>query len=164
MRGFSLIELMVVIAIVALLAAVAVPTYKDYTIKAKVSRAFTVLQVFKEKAEIYFTTRGSFPNSVSDLGYSNGGSVNPSNGYGTAALNTADVYEAGLFNGTCSGSLGPCVWVMLDTYLIGAAAPGILGLILTTSNNSVLSWQCYTRTAVNTIPAKYLPTGCMQLP
>lgn len=59
--AFSLIELMVVIAIVALLAAVAVPTYKNYVAKSQISTGFSVASPYINKAIMYYNTTGQFP-------------------------------------------------------------------------------------------------------
>lgn len=66
--GFSLIELMVVIAIVALLSAVAVPAYQDYIRKAKISGAISTLGNLAVKAQIHYDTYGSFATDQSAYG------------------------------------------------------------------------------------------------
>jgi prepilin-type N-terminal cleavage/methylation domain-containing protein len=161
--GFSLIELMVVIAIVGVLAGVAIPAYKAYSIKSKVSSAMVTLQYFRNEVEKYYTARNTYPTNVGALGYANGGSINPSNGYGTAALNSGVVTEAGLYNGACatvnSVTVGPCVWVGINQSVIQTSVPGFLGFYLTESGGS-LKWSCYTIPA-NPIPTQYLPTGCI---
>jgi len=60
-KAFSLIELMVVIAIVALLAAVAVPSYSKYTIKAKIATLVPVIDRNFKKAEMHYIKYGYFP-------------------------------------------------------------------------------------------------------
>lgn len=67
--AFSLIELMVVIAIVALLAAVATPAYMKYITNAKYASAYAASSSFFEKVNQYFTKTGNFPTSVAELGY-----------------------------------------------------------------------------------------------
>lgn len=68
MKAFSLIELMVVIAIVAILAAVAVPSYNTYIRKAKVDTTIQHINAVGDKVKHYYDTNGSFPTSVSQIG------------------------------------------------------------------------------------------------
>jgi len=63
-KGFTLIELMVVVAIIGVLSAIAIPTYNDYTIRAKVSEAFVIVQPYKTRFIEYFHTHGRFPTKA----------------------------------------------------------------------------------------------------
>lgn len=60
-QGFTLIELMIVVAIIGILAAVAVPMYLDYTIRGQVSEGLILSSGTKAAVTEYFQDRGSFP-------------------------------------------------------------------------------------------------------
>lgn len=64
-RGFTLIELLVTMTIVAILAAVAIPSYSQYTQKARRADAKTALELAKSRAEKYFLNNGKYPTAVS---------------------------------------------------------------------------------------------------
>ena len=67
-KGFTLIELMIVIAIVAILVALAVPAYKDYTIRAKVGECVNGAAVPKLSVSEYYETVGNFPPDEDEAG------------------------------------------------------------------------------------------------
>jgi type IV pilus assembly protein PilA len=67
-QGFTLIELMIVIAIVAILVALAVPAYKDYTIRAKVTECVNGAAVAKLQISEYRETVGSYPADENEAG------------------------------------------------------------------------------------------------
>ena len=66
-QGFTLIELMIVVAIIAILAAIAIPAYQDYTARAQASEAVTLLGGLKTPVVEYYNTNGSVP-SMTDIG------------------------------------------------------------------------------------------------
>ena len=67
-QGFTLIELMIVIAIVAILVALAVPAYQDYTIRAKVGECVNAAAVPKLQISEYYETVGNFPPDANEAG------------------------------------------------------------------------------------------------
>ncbi|MBH5835153.1 pilin [Neisseria meningitidis] len=67
-KGFTLIELMIVIAIVGILAAVALPAYQDYTARAQVSEAILLAEGQKSAVTEYYLNHGTWPSNNSDAG------------------------------------------------------------------------------------------------
>jgi len=135
-RGFTLIELMIVVAIVGILAAIAIPQYQDYTIRSRATEILTLMDPAKV--------------AVSENIINNGGALPADACLGWAApAATANVSSV-----TCTGATG----VVVGT---GTAAAGSLGLTLTPtapgagSANSV-RWAC-TRTAGQD---RHAPASC----
>lgn len=69
-KGFTLIELMIVVAIIGILAAVALPAYQDYTARAKVSEAMLAVSGCKTSVAEYLQTNNAFPASTDTAGCS----------------------------------------------------------------------------------------------
>lgn len=67
-HGFTLIELMVVVAIVGVLAAIALPTYRDFTIRARVSEGISAAEECKTSVTEYTATRGALPRNLTTSG------------------------------------------------------------------------------------------------
>ncbi|MBT8074502.1 MAG: pilin, partial [Xanthomonadales bacterium] len=82
-QGFTLIELMIVIAIVAILVALAVPAYQDYTIRAKVGECVNAAAVPKLQISEYYETVGSFPADISVAGMTSQGDSQFCDAYST---------------------------------------------------------------------------------
>ncbi|WP_181146800.1 pilin [Burkholderia multivorans] len=62
-NGFTLIELMITVAIVGILAAIALPAYQDYTIRAQVSEGITIVGGLQDDIQEYFAQNGTMPAS-----------------------------------------------------------------------------------------------------
>ena len=73
-QGFTLIELMIVVAIVGILAAIAIPAYKDYTVRAKVSECAASLSACKASVTEFYNTQAAMPGDASAAGCSDSSS------------------------------------------------------------------------------------------
>ncbi|HEZ5445503.1 TPA: pilin [Neisseria meningitidis] len=74
-KGFTLIELMIVIAIVGILAAVALPAYQDYTARAQVSEAILLAEGQKSAVTEYYLNHGTWPSNNSSAGVASSSTI-----------------------------------------------------------------------------------------
>ncbi|HFA7663368.1 TPA: pilin, partial [Neisseria gonorrhoeae] len=74
-KGFTLIELMIVIAIVGILAAVALPAYQDYTARAQVSEAILLAEGQKSAVTEYYLNHGIWPKNNDEAGVASSGEI-----------------------------------------------------------------------------------------
>lgn len=154
-EAFSLIELMVVIAIVAILSVIALPSYRDYTTKAKMTAGLVILDRMKGMAAEYYSVNGSFP-SLANLN-------KVSTDFATNTLASGNMNSTG-WTGAASGSdtTSPFVEITYNSDTIPNVAAPKLAYIATVNGSSV-TWACYTYQAsatTNSINTKFLPQGC----
>lgn len=74
-RGVTLIELMITVVIVAILAAIAYPSFTQYVLRSHRTAAKTALHDMASRQERYFTTHNTYATTLADLGYPPGASV-----------------------------------------------------------------------------------------
>ena len=160
-QGFTLIELMIVVAIIGILAAVALPAYQDYTVRGRVSEAI----VLSDAAKIIVADNLSNGNpSVNALGYALGYNAP------TATKNTTSVLVAaatGIITATTTASAGNGTLTFTPNSPIGTALP--VGTAAFTPPADAVSWRCralganasgFTGGAAGTLPAKFAPSEC----
>ena len=74
-QGFTLIELMIVVAIIGILAAIAIPAYQDYTIRAQVTEGLSLSSAAKASIGEYYAYRGVFPANNAEAGLESPGNI-----------------------------------------------------------------------------------------
>tara|TARA_R110002095_G_scaffold9359_5_gene14737 strand:+ start:42742 stop:43158 length:417 start_codon:yes stop_codon:yes gene_type:complete len=74
-QGFTLIELMIVVAIIGILAAVAIPSYQDYTKRAHVSEGFGLAGAAKTSISEYYASEGTWPTDNATAGLASATSI-----------------------------------------------------------------------------------------
>jgi type IV pilus assembly protein PilA len=136
-QGFTLIELMIVVAIIGILAAIAIPAYQDYTIRAQVSEGLNLSGGAKAAVSEYSMDTGNFPTTNLEAGLATAASI-------------SGKYVTGVSN-----ALG----VITVTYGNSAhttLATGGLLLLSASQNAGSIEWVCRS----NTIANKHLPAAC----
>ena len=137
-KGFTLIELMIVVAIIGILAAVAIPAYQDYIARSQVSEAISLTAGGKTPMSEYYADKGIWPAAASDV-------------MGT----TRGKYVSGISITTGASAAGNlALTATMQTSGVNSAITG--GTLILGTTDGGKSWSC----TDGTILAKYKPASC----
>jgi type IV pilus assembly protein PilA len=135
-KGFTLIELMIVVAIIAILAAIALPAYQDYTIRSQVAEGITLADGVKSSVWDFISNTGRLPVSNASAGLTSSTSIQGNY-----------ISKVSIASGLISATFGNKV---------NASISGKTILMSPATSSGSIRWTCKS----STLAAKYLPTSC----
>lgn len=135
-KGFTLIELMIVVAIIGILAAVALPAYQDYTKRSHVSEGLSLAGGAKTAVTEYYSSEGEWPADNAAAGIATDTSIKGN------AVTKVEVNES-------------LITVTFNTKVESGKTLELKG----SDNNGSIEWACRAGSG-NGVPAKYLPANC----
>jgi len=143
-KGFTLIELMIVVAIVGILAAIALPAYQDYISRSKISEGLAWLDSAKLGVSEYVSSQGSAPPAAADAGID------------TSAPPANATYMSGVGYNTAGSTVRISVTLQSINTTIDGQKVGMVGAV---NSDNTVTWACRT-TASGAAQMKFIPSNC----
>jgi type IV pilus assembly protein PilA len=141
-KGFTLIELMIVVTIIGVLAAMAIPTYQDYTRRARISEGLQLATPYKNAVTEFLVANGAFPANATEVATIT-----------TAVPSIATANVTGIAVG-----VNGLVTITYTTAATGAASNALDTITLTpAAGNPAITWTCTTSLTTKLKPAG---SGC----
>ena len=141
-QGFTLIELMIVVAIAGLLISLSVPVYQDYTARTKLSEVIQLSKTDRTLASAYFSETSALPADLTSLGIE--------------TSSTRSVYLVGDVTATVDIGADSFSIIYPIGNLGGSSVPGTLVWKGTASGGAAMKWDC----SGGTLPSRYRPPAC----
>jgi type IV pilus assembly protein PilA len=166
-KGFTLIELMIVVAIIGILAAIAIPAYQNYLIRSQVTEGLSLADGWKTAVSEYFAQYGTFPTGVTVAAAGAAGMIPAQNLTSVGKYATVSVGTSA----PTAGGLGQIVIVYNQAAANAKIQGGILAISPALDANQDIVWICGTSAKpagvtvnppadISTVAASYLPTAC----
>jgi type IV pilus assembly protein PilA len=141
-KGFTLIELMIVVAIIGILAAVALPAYQDYTARSQVSEAIVLFEGPKGGISEFWANKGAYPANNGSAGVAS-----------AASISGKYVSSVTIVSGVVTAKMQPA----------GKVAKGLESTTISLSPITAagaIKWVCKKGASGTAMADKYLPSSC----
>ncbi len=147
-QGFTLIELMIVVAIIGILAAIAIPAYQNYVIRSQVTEGLSLMDGAKTAVAEFYSNHGTWPTTNASAGLAQLQSITGN------YVGSVDVSHKGLIVAQYGVNNGSTGGGKANTAIVGEQ----LELSAVTSGGGSIQWTC--KGGSTPVLPKYLPSSC----